>query len=321
MRVVAAAALLASGLVHLDLYFRYGYRYYPDANLGRSFVLNGVASSIVAAALLVRRDAIIRIAGIAVAAATLVAFFMSRNLDKGIFGFTEKGFVPSPQAAIAFIAEIVALVVLLASFVPALHWRRQAVVNPAFGGALAVIVIAVGIVAPVLWARDIGSSSSSSDTAAAATTTVAGATTTTVAAAGGATTTVGGATATTVAAAGGATATTTVAAGATATTTVAAGGATTAAGPSTAAPSASTTAVTIKGFSFDPKAATVTVGETITWTNEDGTDHNVKASDDSFDSGNLGEGATFSQTFNAAGTFDYVCTIHPGMKATVTVTG
>ena len=202
---------------------------------------------------------------------------MSRNLDKGIFGFTEKGFVPSPQAAIAFIAEIVALVVLLASFVPALHWRRQAVVNPAVGGALALIVIAIGIVA-----------------------------------AGGVGT--GHRLQLVVVRHGRGRhhhrrrrdhhhgrrrrrrdhhrrrrdrnhrrrrrrrdATTTVAAGATATTTVAAGGATTAAGPSTAAPSASTTAVTIKGFSFDPKAATVTVGETITWTNEDGTDHNVKA--------------------------------------------
>ena len=79
--------------------------------------------------------------------------------------------------------------------------------------------------------------------------------------------------------------------------------------------------MTIKGFAFDPKAATVKVGETVTWTNEDGTDHTVTSSDGSFASEDLGQGATFSQTFNTAGTFDYICGIHPAMKATVIVTG
>src|SRR5580765_4521432 len=130
-RVVAAGAILIGGLVHLDLYFRYGYRDFPNENLGRSFLLNGFASVIVAAALLVRRDMIIRVIGIALAAGTLGAFFMSRTLDGGIFGFTEKGWEPSPQAVLAFIAEIVALLVLAASFVPALQWRQQAVVNTA----------------------------------------------------------------------------------------------------------------------------------------------------------------------------------------------
>jgi plastocyanin len=275
MRVVVAAALLAGGLVHLDLYFRYGYRDFPDANLGRSFLANGIASVVVAAVVLLRRDAIVRLAGIAISAGTLIAFFLSRNTDQGIFGFTEKGFVPSPQAAIAFIAEIVALVILVASFVPALRWRHQAVVNMAVGGALALIVVALGIAAPVVWANDSTATSSPNTTYPSATTTV-----------------VPGAPATT-----------------------------TATGDTDAAPDASTAAVTIKGFAFDPQAATVTVGETITWTNEDGTDHTVSAADGSFDSGDLGQGATFSQTFSAAGTFDYVCDIHPGMKASVTVTG
>ena len=148
MRVVAAAAILIGGLVHLDLYFRYGYRDFPNDNLGRSFLLNGFASVIVAAALLVRRDMIIRVIGIALAAGTLGAFFMSRTLDGGIFDFTEKGWEPSPQAVLAFIAEIVALLVLAASFVPALQWRQQAVVNTAVGATLALIIVAIGIAAP-----------------------------------------------------------------------------------------------------------------------------------------------------------------------------
>src|SRR4051794_16311672 len=153
MRVVAASALLVGGLVHLDLYFRYGYRDFPNENLGRSFVANGIASVVVAAALLVRRDMIIRIIGIAIAAATLGAFFMSRNLDNGIFGFTEKGWDPSPHAALSLTAEIVAVVVLAASFVPALQWRQQAVVNTAVGATLAVIVLVVGVALPAVWAR------------------------------------------------------------------------------------------------------------------------------------------------------------------------
>ncbi len=207
MRVVAAVAILIGGLVHLDLYFRYGYRDFPNENLGRSFLLNGFASVIVAAALLVRRDMIIRVIGIALAAGTLGAFFMSRTLDGGIFGFTEKGWEPSPQAVLAFIAEIVALLVLAASFVPALQWRQQAVVNTAVGATLALIIVATGVAAPAVWARTDDTTTSSETSAAAATTgapgtTAAGATTTAAASAttaAGAATTAAGTAATTAA--------------------------------------------------------------------------------------------------------------------------
>ena len=48
--------------------------------------------------------------------------------------------------------------------------------------------------------------------------------------------------------------------------------------------------------------------------------HDVTA--DSFSSGDpgaMGGGATFEHTFEEAGTFDYVCTVHPGMEGTVVV--
>ena len=51
------------------------------------------------------------------------------------------------------------------------------------------------------------------------------------------------------------------------------------------------------------------------------TAHRVKANDDSFDSEDMGQGDTFEHTFDAAGTFDYICAIHPSMKGTITVTG
>lgn len=79
--------------------------------------------------------------------------------------------------------------------------------------------------------------------------------------------------------------------------------------------------VTIDGFAFQPASLTVTAGTTVTWTNRDEEPHTVAASDGSFHSPGMGTGATFTHTFAAAGTFDYVCSIHPMMRGTVVVTG
>ena len=89
--------------------------------------------------------------------------------------------------------------------------------------------------------------------------------------------------------------------------------------PPECAPAPSDAAVTISGFAFDPASLDVAVGTTVTWTNQDATQHTVTAADGSFDSGGLAQGATFSQTFDTAGTFSYACKFHPTMQATVTV--
>lgn len=78
-------------------------------------------------------------------------------------------------------------------------------------------------------------------------------------------------------------------------------------------------AVEIKGFAFSPDTLEVSVGATVTWTNNDSATHTVTGDDGSFDSGNLDTGKTFSFTFSKAGTFTYHCKIHPNMKATITV--
>ena len=105
---------------------------------------------------------------------------------------------------------------------------------------------------------------------------------------------------------------TTVAPGATATKPAAAPSST----PGTAPKSAS---VTIKDFEFTPATITISVGGTVTWTNDGPSTHTATADDGSFDSGNLAQGKTFSHTFQSAGTFAYHCTPHPFMKATVIV--
>jgi plastocyanin len=79
-------------------------------------------------------------------------------------------------------------------------------------------------------------------------------------------------------------------------------------------------AVNIDNFAFAPATLTVHAGSTVTWTNRDEEPHTVVANDGSFHSPGMGSQATFSYTFPKAGTFDYVCSVHPFMHATVVVT-
>ena len=71
--------------------------------------------------------------------------------------------------------------------------------------------------------------------------------------------------------------------------------------------------------SFTLETFSVPAGTTVTWQNDDSAPHTATASDGSFDSGSLDQGQTFSHTFEAAGTFEYACAIHPTMTGTVTV--
>jgi plastocyanin len=87
-------------------------------------------------------------------------------------------------------------------------------------------------------------------------------------------------------------------------------------------PAQETTEVLIEDFAFDPPHIQVSVGDTVTWTQgADGAPHTVTADDGSFDSPNLtDEGETFEFTFEEAGEFPYICSIHPEMLGLVTVT-
>ena len=78
-------------------------------------------------------------------------------------------------------------------------------------------------------------------------------------------------------------------------------------------------AVSIDNFAFAPATLTVPAGSTVTWTNRDEEPHTVVANDGSFLSPGMGSQATYSHTFPTAGKFDYVCSIHPFMHATVVV--
>lgn len=97
---------------------------------------------------------------------------------------------------------------------------------------------------------------------------------------------------------------------------------------STAAPSPSiassssgnSVSVDMKNFTFSPQSLTVKVGTTVTWTNMDSAGHDVKAADGSWGSDTLNNGQSYSHLFDKAGTYPYVCTFHPKMVGTITVT-
>lgn len=91
-----------------------------------------------------------------------------------------------------------------------------------------------------------------------------------------------------------------------------------------AATAAGDVAVTVSSNAFTPQAVTINVGESVTWTNTQGT-HNVVADDGSFTSGApSSDNWTHTETFNMAGTYQYFCELHGntggiGMSGTVTV--
>jgi plastocyanin len=87
------------------------------------------------------------------------------------------------------------------------------------------------------------------------------------------------------------------------------------------APALATTprTVEIKEFRYAPTVLTVPVGTTVKWVNHDEEPHTVTSATGRFRSAGLEHDETFSQTFDAPGTYAYACALHPHMKATVVV--
>ena len=82
---------------------------------------------------------------------------------------------------------------------------------------------------------------------------------------------------------------------------------------------ANDTSVTISDFQFTPATITIHVGDTVTWTNHGPSAHTATANNGSFNTGVLQKGHSASHTFTTAGTFAYICQIHPFMHGTVVV--
>ena len=89
-------------------------------------------------------------------------------------------------------------------------------------------------------------------------------------------------------------------------------------GRGTSAPAKANTVVMAQ-FAFSPKTLTVKKGAEVTWENNDVAPHNVESDSPKVDSGLITPGKSFSLVVQDS--FDYRCTIHPGMEAKVVLSG
>lgn len=91
--------------------------------------------------------------------------------------------------------------------------------------------------------------------------------------------------------------------------------------PANGTPAASGTNISINNAKYRPKNLTVTVGTTLTWTNNDSVPQSVTSdTPGQFDSGPLQPGGTFSYTFSQGGTFPYHSTATTSTFGSITVT-
>ncbi len=76
-------------------------------------------------------------------------------------------------------------------------------------------------------------------------------------------------------------------------------------------------------YRFAPASITITAGETVTWTNNDNFTHNVQftAGGPTSEPQTMEPGQDVQLEFPTAGTFDYICSLHPqDMRGSVVVT-
>ncbi len=75
--------------------------------------------------------------------------------------------------------------------------------------------------------------------------------------------------------------------------------------------------ISIRDNFYSPATRYINVGDTVTWRNDGNMNHTVTGG--SLNSGTLVPGASYSYTFNSAGTYTYNCQFHPNMQGTIVV--
>jgi len=88
------------------------------------------------------------------------------------------------------------------------------------------------------------------------------------------------------------------------------------AGPAPAA--AATRTIEIDAMAFAPPSVTVRRGDTVVWVNRDLVPHTATAGK-VFDSGAIAPGRSWTTIAKTPGRHDYVCTLHPTMRASLLV--
>lgn len=78
--------------------------------------------------------------------------------------------------------------------------------------------------------------------------------------------------------------------------------------------------VIIRDLAYQPQTIRVNAGDTIEWKNADAIPHTATAVDGkTFDSGSIVKGTPWQYAAKHKGTYEYVCTFHPNMKAKLIV--
>lgn len=78
--------------------------------------------------------------------------------------------------------------------------------------------------------------------------------------------------------------------------------------------------ITIDQFRYEPNTMTAEAGDVVVWKNVDMVPHTATAVDrKAFDSGSIDTGGSWRFAAVRKGTYVYLCTFHPNMKATLVV--
>ena len=101
LRLALAVSLAVSAATHAYLYI-HGYQHIPK--IGTAFLVQASVSFSLALLIVAGGPRWLQWAAAAMAGGSLVAFVLSRTV--GLFGFSERGWEPSPHAAIAVGAEV-----------------------------------------------------------------------------------------------------------------------------------------------------------------------------------------------------------------------
>ncbi|MGW7424573.1 hypothetical protein ACWGJB_31850 [Streptomyces sp. NPDC054813] len=121
LRVATAGTLAASGYIHARLYAD-GYHFIHI--VGPLFLVQASVSFAVAALLLIGMPPLLSVAAGGVALGALGGFAASRTV--GVFGFTEHGLQPAPQALLSLLAETGTLLLLAVRQASVTRRRRAA---------------------------------------------------------------------------------------------------------------------------------------------------------------------------------------------------
>jgi plastocyanin len=75
----------------------------------------------------------------------------------------------------------------------------------------------------------------------------------------------------------------------------------------------------VENFKFGPEKLTITKGTAVTWTNQDDIPHSIVLTALGVRSKVLDTDKAFTYQFDKAGTFSYICGLHPFMHGRVVV--